>query len=72
MAAKIYKRKPDCIHYGECLTEKAVKSLQLRCGSCRRYKSSPLCLDDFVMINKEVVTVYKYEMDEIDFAELVM
>lgn len=55
MKSKVYKRKPDCVHYDGCLTQAAINDSVLKCGGCRRYRFKGLHVDPFV--NKEVVIV---------------
>jgi len=67
MPVKVYKRNYDCVDYGKCLAEKAMKGLPLQCSTCRRYRSNPLTVDEFVMLNKEDTTIYTPILDETDY-----
>ena len=59
MSIKIYKRKPDCVHYDKCLTEAGIKDTSLQCSVCRRYRFKRMEFDPFR--NKETVINYLYD-----------
>lgn len=62
---KIYKRKPDCAHYSDCLAHAAFNDNVLRCSGCRRYRYEAFEFDPFV--NREDVIIYLPSVDDLFF-----
>jgi len=68
MGTKVYKRKPDCAHYDECLTECGKNSKPLRCCGCKKYKFQPMEIDPYV--NKEETIIYLPDFENMDLDEV--
>ncbi len=66
MRIRVYKRKPDCVHYYNCLTDAGKNSKPLRCCGCKKYKSQPFEIDPFINKNKEDDILYLPSCDSLE------
>ena len=66
MGTKLYKRKPDCAHYNDCMSRAAFNDDTLKCSGCRQYRFQAYEFDLFK--NKEDFIIYLPSVDDL-FAE---